>query len=178
MTNPTTPTANTPPVVPANVAGTLQVWIGPSPGSSSTATIQFLGYTVNGVQIMERPFVADVKSDEAGGDHGPPVDIQLFGAEHHISIEIERYNDTVLAELERFYNNTTAVAVGGLLNQSGSTVRVLICSADLTTFVRNYPICYLRDDIRKPVGSKVTRATLSFRAYQYGSTAPWNLTTT
>ena len=165
----------TPPVVVTNVATRLEVWV----GTGSASALQFLGWTVNGATIIERAYYAEVFSDEAGGERGPPVDYQLMGAQHQIELELQRYSETVLSTLDGFAKSITTVSGAGfLMVGGGGTTRLLLCSDDLTTFVRNYAIALPQDSIsRGPIGAQATRARISFISNAIGAASPWNTST-
>ena len=166
----------TPPSICANVAGPLEVWL----GTGTSNALEFLGYTINGADIEEISFQGEIHSDEAGGEKGPPVDYQIFGTQHRISLELQRYNSIILEKLNLFYNknDSPAPVVGGLQICGGSSFRVLLCSHDLTTFVRNYPACVIKEPVNKgPIGSQATRARVSFISNAVTGVVPWNTTT-
>lgn len=166
----------TPTEVCAYVTGPLEIWL----GTGASSALEFLGRTVNGVSIEEHPFITPIHSDENGGDQGPPVDYQIFGSQHRISLEMVKFSASVLAKLEKFYSLvgiTGTAVVGSLISCQTATMRVLICSQDTTTFVRNYPNCFMLDPIDlSPLGSQVTRARVNFTHNAKTGVQPWNTT--
>lgn len=166
----------TPPSVCANVATPLEIWV----GTGASAALEFLGYTVNGAQIEEIPYFTPIASDEFGGDAGPPADYQLMGTQHRISLELVKYQPTVLAKLEKFYNlsSSPTVGVGLLVGCNSLTTRLLLNSADLTSYVRNYPAALVLDPIEQsPIGAQATRARITFTVNAKTGVQPWNTTT-
>ena len=166
----------TPTEVCTYVAGALEIWVG-----TGASALEFLGRTVNGVEIEEHPFIGPIASDESGGDQGPPADYQRFGTQHRLTLEMHKFSAAILAKLDIFYNAVTlapAAQVGSLLVCGTGTFRLLICTSNLTSFVRNYPVAFILDPISlAPVGSQATRARLTFTANAVGAALPWNVTT-
>ena len=172
----------TPPSVCANVAGPLEIWV----GTGALLALEFLGWTVNGADIEESPFFSPIVSDEYGGDAGPPSDYQLMGTQHRISLEMSKYNETVAAKLNNFYNTVQAVtdsltaSVGMLINCNSLTTRLLLVGgpAGSPTFVRNYPAAMIIEPFgRAPIGAQATRARLGFISNAKAGVTPWNTTT-
>lgn len=179
MTNVATP----PPVVCAQVAGPLQLWV----GTGAVGAAEFLGWSRNGARIEEIPFNAPIFSDDYGGDQGPPSDYQLMGGQHRISFELSKYSPTVLAKLEAFYNqailsSTSATAqVGMLMTCLPLTTRLLLLAGTPTvfTYCRNYPTALIINPIEfEPVGSQATMPRLSFIANYRAGETPYNQTVT
>lgn len=163
------------PSICAVVAGPVEIWV----DTGASLALEFLGWSVNGVTIQQVAFHGPIHSDENGGDQGPPVDYQLFGQQHRISMELSKFQDTVLAKLEARYNpNTVAgnVGVGMLLGCSAAMFRVLLKGP---SFVRNYPACLIPEPIEiSPIGSQASRARVSFIAEAPAGDTIWNTTTT
>ncbi len=167
----------TPTEVCAVVATPLEIWV----GTGTAAALEFLGRTVNGVQIEEIPFFSPIASDEYGGDAGPPADYQLMGTQHRISMEMTKFDPTVLAKLDSFYSEvgSPSVGVGVLMACNSLTTRLLMCSQNLTTFVRNYPAALILDPIDwSPIGAQASRLRLTFTVNAKTGVVPWNTTTT
>ncbi len=168
-----------PPTICAVVAGPVAIWV----GTGSAASMEFLGWTINGATIEEQPFIAPLASDDYGGDQGPPSDYQVMGGQHRISLELQRYVPAVLAKLENFYNAAALASasgtaqVGMLLNCLPLTTRLLIVAGDPATFTycRNYPEALIIDPIElSPIGSQATRARVSFIVNYKAGVTPWN----
>ncbi len=167
----------TPTEVCAVVATPLEIWV----GTGTAHALEFLGRTINGASIEEIPYFGPIASDEYGGDAGPPADYQLFGTQHRISLEMTKFDPTILAKLDSFYNKvgSPTVGVGSLMSCSSLTTRLLMNSANLTTFVRNYPAVLILDPIEwAPIGSQASRARITFTANATTGVTPWNNTTT
>lgn len=164
-----------PPAICAVVAGPVQVWV----DTGASNALEFLGWSLNGVAIEQLAFHGEIHSDESGGQPGPPVDYQLFGHQHRITMELAKFQDSVLAKLDPRYNPNTSggnVAVGMLLACASATFRVLLKGPN---FVRNYLSCVIRDPIQlAPVGSQASRARVSFLASTTIGGTMWNTTTT
>ncbi len=170
-----------PPPVCAVVAGPVEIWV----GTGTSEALEFLGWTVNGVSIQERPFVTPIVSDEYGGSGGPPADYQLMGMQHRISLELSKYQSAVLAKLDRFYNSIAlgagAAGVGMLLGCGGLATRLLMRAgpAGSSTFVRNYSQAFVIDPVElAPVGAQATRARVNFVVNAKAGIIPWDTSET
>lgn len=168
-----------PPTVCANVAGPLQVWV----GTGAAVALEFLGWTINGASITEQPFISPLASDDYGGDQGPPSDYQLFGTQHQIRLEFLKYQSSVAAKLELFYNQvalataTGTAAVGMLLGCTPLTTRVLLLAgtAAAPTYVRNYPLAQIIEPLTyDPIGSQASRLQVSFVVNAKAGVSPWD----
>jgi len=166
----------TPTEVCAVVATPLEIWV----GTGAANALEFLGRTANGAQIEEIPFLNPIASDDYGGDAGPPADYQLMGLQHRISLELVKFDTAVLAKLEKFYNPSSSptVVVGTLLGCGSLTTRLLMCSQNLTTFVRNYPLALVLDPFEYgPLGAQNARVRVTFTVNAKAGVVPYNSTT-
>lgn len=153
----------------AFVAGPISVWV----DTGSTNALQQLGWTLNGINIEAIGFISPIHSDENGGEQGPPVDYQLMGQQHRITLELSKPVMTVVAALEKFYNPNTSsanVGTGMLLGCSSGTFRLLLMSPTAgATFLRNYISCVILEPIDySPIGSQATRVRITFTANVVG----------
>ncbi len=165
----------TPSSIPCNnVAGKVQVWVDTGVGNS----LEFLGYTINGVEIEEMTFMSNIPSDEQGGTEGPPADIQHMGDLHYIRLELGQYFDTVLAKIRARLKGATegaSITPGTLIRCGGYTFRVLLFAPN---YVRNYVACIPRGAMRVNVGTQFSRALVEFEAYRNASGVLHNTTAT
>lgn len=168
-----------PSTVCSNVAGPVQIWFDTGTGQA----MEFYGYSVNGVSIVEQPFMTPIHSDEWGGDAGPPADYQLFGVQHRISIEMQHYDNTKAAKLNKYYNQialaaaSVTAAPGLLMKCAPYTFRMLLLAgtAASPTFVRNYGVCTITSPIDlSPVGSQASRLRLEVESNAKAGAIPWN----
>ena len=162
----------TPPTLCHNVAGAAQIWVGTGPGGAK----EFLGYTINGVNIEEQDFTSGVPSDDFGGTEGPPSDYQLFGVLHRIDLELGKFSDAVLLRVGQRANpavNTGVANVPGmLLRCSGKAFKVAIRAPN---FYRLYEEMFLLGPARRsPIGSQFTRAAISLTATASVGQTIWN----
>lgn len=161
------------PAICAVVAGPCEIWV----DTAADRALEFLGWSINGVTIEEIAYHSEIHSDQNGGEQGPPVDYQLFGHQHRISMELSKFQSAVLAKLApRFHPLTDAgaVNVGMLLGCSTATFRLLLLAPN---FTRNYPTCVIPDPIEmSPIGSQASRARLSFTANQGIGGVLWDTT--
>lgn len=171
--------ASPPPTICANVAGPLQIWV----GTGTAMALEFLGWTINGAEISEQPFIAPLASDDYGGDQGPPSDYQLMGSQHRIGLELLKYQKTVAAKLENFFNSAAlssasgTAGVGMLLGCTPLTTRVLLLSGDPASpqYVRNYPLALILEPLEySPIGSQASRLRVNFIVNAKAGVQPWD----
>lgn len=165
----------TAPNICAVVAGPCEVWV----DTGTSRVLEFLGWSLGGITIEELAYHSPIHSDENGGVQGPPVDFQLFGHQHRISMELSKFQESVLAKLDPRYNpETTAgsVGVGMLLGCATATFRLLLKAPN---FVRNYLATVILEPIElAPVGSQASRARIAFTANVVTGGTLWDTTTT
>lgn len=164
-----------PPAICTPVAGPLEIWI----GTGASNALEFLGWTTNGAQIEESSMMSPVHSDEAGGEQGVPVDYQIFGYQHRISLEMTKYQTAILSKLSLRYNQNISSGIAGvgmLVSCNGATFRLLLTAPN---FVRNYPVTYILDPIDiSPIGTQHSRARLSLTVNAPVGTVIFNQVTT
>jgi hypothetical protein len=141
----------------------VDIWI--TTGVSGTdPTYEFLGNSVNGIQVTDQAYTVPVFSDVNGGEHGPPVDYQFLGKQDLIEFEMVQYNDAVLEKISARYrlaNGTGAVTFkeGMLLGCAGAAFDIVLLAAN---WVRHYPGAIPLQPIRRNFGTLHTRAHCSF----------------
>ncbi len=151
--------------IQTNVAGATLVQIQrPNSEGVLTGTIYNLGYTRNGVDIVEQPAFYPVKSDQRGGDEGPAVEMQLLDMTHIIRLRLSQYDPVVAAMLETIASNGTlgSVVARGTLLMTANFVRVLLNN---TTDDRNYPFCIVNESIEVNKGTKYSELAVDLCAY-------------
>lgn len=162
-------------VIPCNnVAGAVQVWV----GTGTSAALEFLGYTINGVEMEELTFMSNVPSDRAGGTEGPPVDVQHMGDLHYIRLELGQFYESILAKIRARLNGATEASShtpGTLLACGGYYYRLLLWGPNYT---RNYLAAIPRGAIRMNAGTQFSRAMVEFECHRNSSGVLWNTTTT
>jgi hypothetical protein len=184
--------------VKVNVPGSVMVKIA---GISGLSGLQDLGYTTDGVEVEEREFSMEVKSDRYGGEQGPAIDKQMFGREALIRLTLVEFNAEYFHWLEsRMPGNATIVAAPGQIITpgtlgfaAGNLVRCLLYGVlDLAAVTggtpatelltpRNYPFCSVVEASSRNLGSRHARANLTLKAYQglvSGNVVLWNRTAT
>lgn len=142
------------------VAGPVAIFV----DTGAANALEFLGYTIDGVEIEENAFIEGIPSDLSGGTSGPPTDYQWFGRQDRISFELGKFDPAVLAKVSQRNNPAASgtLNVGTLLGCSGQTYRVLLLGDN---FTRNYLSCIPIDPHRwAPIGAKFTRVSGSFTA--------------
>lgn len=152
------------------VAGPVGVWVDTDAGHA----LQHLGWSVDGVQIQEIPYITGIPSDLNGGTDGPPVDFQVYPSQHRIILDLNIFDPLVEAKVALRVNPAASVSptVGMLIGCSGQYYRVLLYGAN---FVRNYPYCVPMEPIDFNIGSKFTRKQITFMANTIGGLL-WNTT--
>jgi hypothetical protein len=172
------------------VNGYANVLIGPQ-DRLALADMPELGWTVDGVEISEQMYTEDVYTDRLGGHI--PEDVQNFGAEARITLDLIKYDLSVLRKIiTREYNGTVGVTpnlpaeAGDLMNacekffacyinrQYGDTNGDCRNPGSLATAINYssgtpegnwyFPRCYVVDERSVKVGTKVTRHRLTLRA--------------
>lgn len=136
-------------------------------------TLAGLGWSNNGVSIIEEKFHENVHGDQNGGDGGPPIDIQYYGEIHRIRLELITFDEAVKKALLAVVSNGTPgirPEPGTLMLASGSYFRCLLrprafeINGDVT-HLRNYPRCFVRGQPEFNSGSKHMRATLELECH-------------
>lgn len=165
----------TPSSIPCvNVAGKVQIWV----GTGASAALELLGYSVNGVNIVERPFFTNVPGDENGGDEGPPVDKQFMGELHYVRLEMGKFDDTIFAKIRaKLRGNTEASSFvpGTLVSCGGYTYRLLLQGVN---FTRNYLVAVPSEPYEINVGTRWSRAVIEFECHRNSAGVMWNGVTT
>lgn len=135
-----------------------------------------LGITVDGVGLGNEGAFDDVHSD----DSGPiiPADVQYFGEQSRLRLELIRWDETTLRKVESriWYSAALAKTVGavrtvdiGTLMKAGRhTAGVKIASSARTGLTAESPytygVCYAESVIDFKVGTRVTRKMVTVRA--------------
>lgn len=180
-----------------NVPGAINVQI---EGLSGLSGLKNLGYTNDGIEIEEREFTIECKTDRYGGEQGPAAENQTLGREAIIRLNLTEFNAEYFHMLEmRMPGHTLAasapgqiVTPGTLKFAAGGLVRCLLYGAldavavaasvaavELLT-PRNYPFCEVVDASSRNVGTRYARANLTLKARQglvSSNTVLWNRTT-
>lgn len=100
--------------------------------SIDAETTVALGYTRDGVDLDTEQFFHVVKSDDYGGEEGPPADEQLLGAVVKCITELTKYERAEVDKLDSWSYSNAASSLGGTAGQ---------ISAPIGSFVRQDGIC-------------------------------------
>ncbi len=141
------------------------------------APLEDLGYSINGVEIIETTFMSDVPGDQNGGDDGPPIDVQYFGQIDRVRMELSKFDNAVVDKIRaRLSGGTAGVpgTSGTLIAGTSVFYRVLVLP---TTNPRNYVAGIPREPIEVNRGTKFSRLILEFECHSFSGTL-WNLSTT
>jgi hypothetical protein len=153
-------------------------------------TMVELGWTVDGVEIAETHYTEDVYTDRLGGHI--PEDVQNFGAEARITLDLIKYD---LAVLRSIITREYSGGPGGAMNPNDPSLAgdlMGACTKMFSLFVKRqyggttgdcknpgatggasslspegnwlFPRCYVVDERSVKVGTKVTRHRLTIRA--------------
>ena len=145
-------------------------------GTGASQILEDLGYTINGVTIIENVYMSDVPGDQNGGDEGPPIDIQYFGQVDRIRMEFSKFDQLVADKIRPRLEGGTAGTVGtaGTLITAGTKYfRLLI---EPTSLPRNYLAAIPREPIEVNRGTKFSRLILEFECHAIGGVL-WDTTT-
>ena len=149
------------------VTGLASIYTGTS-GSSDSPTLELLGYTRDGVEPQSQGFYLDVKSDENGGEAGPPVEVQFMGETARVRLELPRFDPAVAQRVQaRTFGSTagTPAAAGSLMFASSLTVPMKI-SCPGTSAGRLYGRCFVRDAITIGFGTKHSTLVVEFECHK------------
>lgn len=166
-----------------NVPGSVDVKIA---GLSGVSGLVSLGYSEDGIEVTERAFTIECKSDRYGGTQGPQANAQILGREADIRITLTEFNIEYLRMLEtRMPGNTLAasapgqiVTPGTLTYDNGGLVRCLLyglldiaavaASVAVTELITplNFPFCEVVDVTSKNIGTRHARASINLKARQ------------
>lgn len=162
-------------------------------GTGSSLALEDLGYTVDGVEITEKEFGIDVKSDRYGGSQGQNIDYQILGLGAEIKLELVEITLATFLKLQsRMPTNSTFTAAPGKVpypgtltfgtadgeNGGGGLFRTLIIGAKDAILLaatpgseatmltpRNYPFCRVKDAIGYNLGTRHAKASVTIEAY-------------
>lgn len=152
--------------------------------SPSTASLEDLGYSRNGVDIVFRTYTEGIPSDLNGGELGPPIDVQYFGETADIRFQLTTYDTTAYNKIQAVVAGATAgtpSTAGTLFFAQTKDFRLLISSASATPTPGQEPMNFPRviwqgeREINK--GSRFSQAVLSATAYKNDSGVLYNATT-
>ena len=135
-----------------------------------------LGITVDGVGIGNEAAFEDVLSDDSGPQ--VPADVQYFGEQARLRLELIRWDETTLRKVESRIWATAALAktvgavravdIGTLIKAGHHTAGVKIASSARTGLTAEdpytYGTCYAENVIDFKVGTRVTRKIITLRA--------------
>lgn len=159
--------------VVSHVAGlaTVKINDGTGPG------LQTLGYTRDGVEISEETFWGDIPGDERGGEQGPPVEIQWFGAIARVRCELTKWDDAVATLVRAAIPSNTAGSpysssgAGTLVFSGTKYFRLLIASP---TEPRNFIVAIPRSNNEINKGTKFSTQVFEFECHADSSGVLWN----
>lgn len=154
------------------VAGATLVQV----GTGTLGALQNFGYTRDGVTIRIDGYFLDVHVDNAGGEAGPPADVQWLGQTAMVSLEMTKWDAEVADKLvNRVFGattpgNTAAYNLGSLMVGGGNLYMGTSCfvhrlclqsTINLTAF--NFPYAFFREAIEINRGTKYS--TLRLEAF-------------
>jgi len=146
--------------------------------TGASNALEDLGYSVDGVQIIERTFISDVYGDQNGGTDGPPIELQYMGQVDTVRMELSKFDDAVVDKIRpRLYGGTLGSSgTAGTLIAAGSLgFRLLI---EPTTDPRNYLFAIPREPIEVNRGTKRSLLIMEWECHANASSVLWNATTT
>jgi len=144
--------------------------------TGASNALESLGYTRNGVEIIETVFSGNVAGDQNGGDDGPPIDVQYFGQIDRVRIELTKFDTSILDKVRpRLYGGTAgSIGTSGTLWAGGAkTYRLLI---EPTSLPRNYIMAIPREPIEVNRGTRFSTVIMEWECHASGGVL-WNTTT-
>jgi hypothetical protein len=166
-----------------NVPGAVNVRLS---GLTGLSGLQDIGWTEDGVEVTEREFTIECKTDRYGGVQGPAADVQSLGMEAELRFTVTEFNTEFLMYLRsRFPGNATIganpgriITPGTLKFANGGLVRCLlqgaldtaaiaasVAVAELATPL-NYPFCEIVDAVSFNLGTRHQKLQFVLKARQ------------
>jgi len=166
-----------------NVPGAVNVRLS---GFTGLSGLQDLGWTEDGVEVTEREFAIECKTDRYGGAQGPAADSQFLGMEADLRFTLTEFNTELLMKLRSRLPGDSVIGVnagriatpGTLKFAGGGLVRCLlkgaldtvaivasVAVAELATPL-NYPFCEVVDVVSFNLGTRHQKATFTLKARQ------------
>lgn len=132
-------------------------------------SLEELGYTRGGVDVRKEGYFLDVPGDENGGEEGPPIEVQFFGATARIRLELTKYDGTVADKVSARVNGATdgTPATPGTLMFAGNKHQRVCLHG--TNRVLNFPRCLCREPVELNAGTKFSTLIFEFTAYKDAS---------
>jgi hypothetical protein len=136
-------------------------------GTGAVGALESLGYTRDSAEMEFEGFFEELKSDDAGGEQGPPGDLNYLSERARIRLEFTKW-DAAIAD--KVVPRVLAAGLGvvattsTIMIQGAKTVRLLILPTIGTPF--NFPLAVLRGNITLNKGAKHSRLVLEFEAYK------------
>lgn len=160
-----------------------------SVNTGTSAALEQLGYTIDGVEIEEQVKLLEVFGDQNGGEEGNPIDWQHLGLVDVITLNFTKFDATVAQKCGQrlnpgtsTYGGTIAAGVsplpGTLLLGTASTYRLLLNPAAGAPFIRNYLLAIPIDPIGHNTGTKHQKRLQRWFAFPpVAGGVLWNTTT-
>jgi hypothetical protein len=137
-----------------------------------------LGYCRDGAIIRFNGFFVDVPSDDAGGESGPPADLQYLGETANVTLELTKFDATVASTIvPRVWGGTAgqpAAPTGNsntLMFQGSLSYRLVLVTGAAPY---NFPRVVFREPHEINRGAKYSTWRLEATAYRNGSGILWN----
>ena len=132
-----------------------------------------LGYSEDRIQIHERPFWHEVKSDAYGGTEGPPCDVQYLGSIAIVTCLLNRFNEANLRLISTLNINKQALpserVSPGVMPNTGLYMRQDLCMCELwlinKTYSLKYERAFLRNGRQFSVGTRHQSFALVFECH-------------
>lgn len=157
--------------IAVNIFGAAKCYLG---SNTTLATVgdsgvwEYIGYTVNGVDIQQVDFSSNVPGDQNGGPEGPPIDIQQFGEIHYVTLRLNTFDTAVVNKIKSrirgaTYGNT--VTPGTLSFAGEKYFNLHIQSAQTSGNRVCYPFAIPRGAITDNLSTKYRTATVTFECH-------------
>ncbi len=132
--------------------------------TGTSNALESLGYTRDSAEIRLEARYEELKSDDMGGEQGPPGDLNYLGESATVRLELTKW-DTVVADkvVARLYGGTAGMpgAPGTEMIEGAKTFRLLIHS---TNNPMNFPRAILYGAVEINKGTRHSRLVLEFLA--------------
>lgn len=151
-------------------------------GTGVSGALEVLGYTRDGAEIRLEGFFEEVKSDDTGGEQGPPGDLNYLGEQAVIRLELVKYDGTVADKvMPRIKGQTppgTPASPGQLMLQDSKAIRLLIQPSGTGAVPWNFPAGIVYGAIEVNKGTRHSRLVMEWRALKDSSGVLFNNVTT
>lgn len=151
------------------VSGPAQIWLGVGTANAWS----YLGWSRNGVTVQVTPQHEDIEVDYGGRS---PGDVSFLGEEARISMQLSRYDESILMKAAAFLTGTTPGqgpkgGIGSLMAAEGYMFPILLYSpysfkSQFGTMVPGFWFyqSYMADPLDQTLNVRAKQPNIAFRA--------------